>query len=86
MAKAIKDLRHAYLEDGTIVDWRLTRDVEFNSPSTAATFLIGSNASGPASWKNADGVSMLKLDKVENGVMDDVDSGVCESLSVNSLL
>lgn len=74
VAQAVKDLRHLYLEDGTIVDWKLTRDVEFNSPSTAATFLIGSNASGPASWKNTDGITMLKLDKVENGLMENVNS------------
>lgn len=74
VAKAIKELRRSYIEDGTIVDWKLTRDVEFNSSSTAATFLFGSNASGPATWKNADGISMLKLDKVENGKMDSIDS------------
>lgn len=74
VAQAVKDLRHLYLEDGTIVDWKLTRDVEFNSPSTAATFLIGSNASGPASWKNTNGITMLKLDKVENGLMENVNS------------
>jgi len=73
-AKAILDLRHQCLKDGTIVDWKLSRNLEFSSPSTAATFLFGSNASGPATWKNADGITMLKLDKVESGEMESTTS------------
>ena len=74
IASGIIELRKRYLSDGTIQDWKLTRDVEFNSSSTAATFLFGSNASGPASWKNEDGITMRKLDKVESGSMESVDS------------
>ncbi len=74
VAKAIKERRHQCLNDGTISDWKLQRDLEFDSPSTAATFLIGSNASGPASWKNVDGITMLKLDKVESGAMENTNS------------
>ena len=74
LSPRIVKMRRAALSDGTIVDWKLTRDIEFKSTSTAAYFLFGANSSGPASWKNADGVSMLKLDKVENGEMDSVDS------------
>lgn len=48
--------------------------MEFNSASTACTFLFGSNGSGPASWKNADGITMLKLDKVESGEMESIGS------------
>ena len=64
LAQAVKDLRRKHLEDGTIVDWKTTRDLEFNSSSNAACYLFGANASGPATWKNADGITMLKLDKV----------------------
>lgn len=74
LAKSIIDLRQQCFEDGTIVDWHLTRDVEFNSPSTACTFLFGSNGSGPASWKDKDGITMLKLDKVESGEMESIGS------------
>lgn len=74
LTKSLVDLRKQCLNDGTIVDWKLTRDMEFNSSSTACTFLFGSNGSGPASWKNADGVTMLKLDKVEAGEMESVGS------------
>ena len=74
LAKSLIEYRNNCLSDGTIVDWKLTRDIEFNSPSTAATFLCGSNVSGPATWKNEEGISMLKLDKVENGTMESVTS------------
>ena len=74
LAQSLIDLRQRCFEDGTIVDWHLTRDMEFNSASTACTFLFGSNGSGPASWKNADGITMLKLDKVESGEMESIGS------------
>ena len=74
LSPRIVKMRRDAIDDGTIVDWKLTRDVEFKSSSTAAYFLFGANSSGPASWKNADGISMLKLDKVESGEMESVDS------------
>ena len=36
LAKAVKELRRQHLQDGTIVDWKTTRDLDFNSSSTAA--------------------------------------------------
>lgn len=74
LSKQIIKMRRDCIEDGTIVDWHLTRDVEFPSSSTAAYFLFGANSSGPASWKNIDGVSMARLEKVEKGVIPDADS------------
>ena len=74
LAQSLVDLRKQCFEDGTIVDWKLTRDMDFNSSSTACTFLFGSNGSGPASWKDENGVTMLKLDKVESGEMESIGS------------
>lgn len=74
LAKGIVEHRAQCIADGTIKDWVLTKNLDFNSPSTAATFLFGANASGPATWKNAEGITMLKLDKVAEGKMDSVDS------------
>ena len=74
LASSVVEHRNKCLSDGTIVDWKLTRDIEFNSPSTAACFLFGATASGPATWKNEEGITMLKLDKVENGSMESVTS------------
>ena len=74
LAEATVEFRKKCLSDGTIVDWKLTRDLDFKSTSTAAAFLFGANASGPATWKNEDGISMLKLDKVASGAMDSINS------------
>ena len=74
LAKSIIAHRDACRDDGTIVDDHLTRDVDFGSSSTAAYFLFGANASGPATWKNADGITMAKLDKVAQGIIPDVDN------------
>lgn len=74
LSQRIVKMRKEALSNGTIVDWKLTRDIEFSSTSTAAYFLFGANSSGPASWKNADGISLLKLNKVESGAMDSTDS------------
>lgn len=52
LAKGLADYRAQCIADGTIVDWYLTKNLEFNSPSTCATFLFGANASGPQTWKD----------------------------------
>lgn len=69
--KTLVELRHQCESDGTIVDWKLTRDMDFNSPSTAAYFLFGANASGPQTWKDENGMTMLEHDKLESGVLKD---------------
>ena len=51
LSKAIKERRQECLNDGTILNWILTKDLVFSSSSTAASFLFGANASGPATWK-----------------------------------
>ena len=43
--------------------------MEFNSPSTAAYFLFGANASGPQIWKDENGMTMLEHDKLAAGVL-----------------
>lgn len=69
--KTLVDLRHKYESDGTIEDWKLIKDLAFNSPSTAATFLFGANASGPQTWKDENGMTMLEHDKLATGVLKD---------------
>jgi DNA repair photolyase len=66
--KTLVELRRVCESDGTIVDWHLTRDMDFNSPSTAAYFLFGANASGPQTWKDENGMTMLEHDKLASGV------------------
>ena len=69
--KTLVDLRRQCESDGTIVDWKMTRDMKFNSPSTAAYFLFGANASGPQTWKDENGMTMLEHDKLASGVIKD---------------
>lgn len=69
--KTLVELRHQCESDGTIVNWKLTRNMDFNSPSTAAYFLFGANASGPQTWKDENGMTMLEHDKLEAGVLKD---------------
>ena len=73
LAKSVVAKREQCKRDGIIVNDQLTEDVEFGSSSMAAYFLFGANASGPQTWKNQDGITMAKLDKVEQGIIHDVD-------------
>ncbi len=59
--KATRAQRKACLEDGTIRDGILTRDVEFNSPSAAASFLYGRSSNGPNEWVTSDGIRLKDL-------------------------
>ena len=68
LTKTMVALRHRCENDGTIVEWKLTQDMEFASPSTAAMFVFGANASGPQTWKDENGMTMLEHDKLESGV------------------
>ena len=71
LSKTLVDLRHQCENDGTVTDWVLSRDMAFNSPSTAASFLFGANASGPQTWKDENGMTMLEHDKLASGVFKD---------------
>lgn len=71
LQKALVALRRQCESDGTIVDWKMARDMDFNSPSTAAYFLFGANASGPQTWKDENGMTMLEHDKLASGVFKD---------------
>ena len=71
LQKALIALRHQCETDGTIVDWKMACDMDFNSPSTAAYFLFGANASGPQTWKDENGMTMLEHDKLASGVFKD---------------
>lgn len=73
LTKTVVKQREDCIKDGTIVDWKLTKDIDFKSSSTAAYFLLGANSSGPQTWKNKDGITMMKLDKAAEGIIPDVD-------------
>lgn len=66
LAPMQRERREALLADGTIsiAGEILTfeRDVEFNSPSAAASFIAGTNRSGNRDWITADGIELGSLD------------------------
>lgn len=54
-------LREKLIADGVIVDLKFQSDYEFNSPSAAATVLIGHSANGNTEWKTDDGTTLKEL-------------------------
>ncbi|WP_048671162.1 DUF4357 domain-containing protein [Xylanimonas cellulosilytica] len=52
-------LREKY--DGQFRDDRTTVDLVFTSPSTAATYVAGSNHSGNATWRTSEGTLLTDL-------------------------
>ena len=54
-------LRNQLISDGTIKDRIFTLDYTFNSPSTAATVILGASSSGNAKWKNKDGMALGEI-------------------------
>jgi len=65
---ALLALRQQLLADGSLVqkDGHLlfTKDVEFTSPSQAASIVHGGNASGPNAWRDAKGITLGELEEV----------------------
>ena len=59
-------MREQLLTDGTLVEegdgLRFTQDVEFTSPSAAASVVHGGAANGLTSWKTSEGVTLKKLE------------------------
>ncbi|MDP8099372.1 GIY-YIG nuclease family protein [Pasteurella atlantica] len=56
--------RHQLIEqivDKTGYEWVLKVDYTFTSPSSAATFCIGSNSNGWIEWKNSDGKTLDEI-------------------------
>lgn len=71
LAKTLVEMRKQCENGGIIVDGKLTKDMDFSSPSTAAGFLFGANASGPQTWKDDNGMTMLEHDKLAAGILKD---------------
>ena len=59
-------MREQFLADGTLVEeedgFRFTKDVEFTSPSAAASVVHGGAANGLTSWKTPEGTSLKQLE------------------------
>jgi len=60
-------LRDKLIADGTLVQtdgfYLFTRDVEFSSPSAAASVIEGGSANGLIEWRTKDGRVLKELDE-----------------------
>lgn len=63
--KSIKDLREKCIANNEIIDGRITKNYLFNSPSYAASFVLGTNANGRTEWKTKNHVTLKELDGEE---------------------
>lgn len=63
LAAGIVKLRDKYFQDGQVKEEKLVNDILFSSSSAAADFVLGYSASGPQTWKTADGRMLKELEE-----------------------
>jgi len=61
--KATREKYKDYIDE----NWILQKDILFDTPSGAAAFVIGGNASGNTEWKTADGRTLKEVEDTEAG-------------------
>ena len=62
LSKGATTLRKKHLASNKVKDYVTTEDILFSSSSAAADFVSGYSVSGPATWKNAAGVTLKELE------------------------
>lgn len=62
LSKGAAMLRKKHLASNKVKDCVTTEDILFSSSSAAADFVTGYSVSGPATWKNAAGVTLKELE------------------------
>ena len=62
LSKGAATLRKKHLASNKVKDIVTTEDILFSSSSAAADFVTGYSVSGPATWKNAAGVTLKELE------------------------
>lgn len=62
LSKGAANLRKKHLASNKVKDFVTTEDILFSSSSAAADFVTGYSVSGPATWKNASGVTLKELE------------------------
>ena len=55
------ELRKSLVNSGKVKDFVFTENVQFSSPSTAATVIVGRSANGLVMWKNDEGKTIKEL-------------------------
>lgn len=61
--KSIKDLREKIKNNNGIVNGKITKDYLFNSPSYAASFVLGMETNGRTNWKTENGVTLKDFEE-----------------------
>lgn len=61
--KSIKELREKCRLNNQIMDGKIMSNYLFNSPSYAASFVLGMHTNGRADWKTEAGISLKKLEE-----------------------
>ncbi|WEG37125.1 DUF4357 domain-containing protein [Amygdalobacter nucleatus] len=59
----IKELRERCKQNKEIIDGVLTKNYLFNSPSYAASFVLGMTTNGRTDWKMEDGTTPKDLEE-----------------------
>lgn len=62
LSRGAATLRKKHLASNKVKDFVTTEDILFSSSSAAADFVTGYSVSGPATWKNAAGVTLKELE------------------------
>lgn len=61
--KIIKEQREKAKNNNEIIDGRITKNYLFNSPSYAASFILGRSTNGRTDWKNKDRITLKDLEE-----------------------
>ncbi len=64
--QVIKDLRNTCCANGDIIDGVLTKSYLFNSPSYAASFVIGNNVNGRSEWKTSKDLTLKEHEEMSD--------------------
>lgn len=61
--ESIRDLRQALQEKGIIENGLLKESQFFNSPSYAASFVLGMTTNGRTAWKDLNGCTLKEIEE-----------------------
>lgn len=62
LSKGAVELRRKYFNAGKVKELKTIENIIFSSSSAAADFVIGYSVSGPANWKNKNGITLKELE------------------------
>lgn len=64
LPESLKNMREKAIEQGEIVDGKITKDYLFGSASYAASFIIGARMNGRTYWKTETGMTLKKYEEL----------------------